>query len=94
MVHFDWSLPVLPLVYMGFCLLLLTSQQPCFCIRFSLSFFSNFVLVFFSFSYVCSLCSAPAPGGHICLNEQLLHYLHTLASKGYIHVRIGLFIVY
>lgn len=36
--------------------------------------------------YLCSLCSSPAPGGSVCLSTTLLRYLHTLASKGYIHV--------
>ena len=46
------------------------------------------LILFFSlFSYKCSLCTSPAPGGHVCLNEQLLHYLHVLGSSGkYYHV--------
>ncbi|ESO89872.1 hypothetical protein LOTGIDRAFT_234011 [Lottia gigantea] len=35
-------------------------------------------------SYSCNGCRAP--GGHVCLNKNLLHYLRTLGSKGYIHV--------
>ncbi|KAJ8301494.1 hypothetical protein KUTeg_020481 [Tegillarca granosa] len=37
--------------------------------------------------YTCSECPSPgAPGGHVCLSRNLLHYLVALARKGYIHV--------
>ena len=39
-------------------------------------------------SYTCSTCRSPgAPGGHVCLSGNLLHYIYAVHQKlGYIHV--------
>ncbi|KAL3885718.1 hypothetical protein ACJMK2_025763 [Sinanodonta woodiana] len=36
--------------------------------------------------YTCSICPSGAPGGHVCLSETLLRYLHDLGTHGRIHV--------